>query len=449
MTTVTRQLLIFLGLGLGLLTVTGAQAQEEPKKTEHMGDMSHVQAITIDRGLTEKGAECIACHKDKNPGIIADWKDSRHAHVGVSCIDCHGKEKDSPMAYQCEGIEGTDSYISVLVPPSTCGRCHAREQEQFNESGHFRSYRQIIPKDSLHALVKRHEGQDHPELHNAPNETGCMQCHGTEIKLGEDNRPTQETWPNAGMGNIYPDGSTGDCDSCHTRHAFTLKESRHPRACASCHLGPDHPNIEIFENSKHGQVFLVEGDDWTWDSAPDAWEPGDYRGPTCATCHMSGIGELKTTHNITERLYWNLWAKESRVRNSSDVMSPWYGDGPAGREKMEKVCLSCHSKTHTKNFFEQGDKAVRLYNEAYWKPAKAMKDELAEKGLLKENPWADEFQIAFYHMWHHQGRRARQGALMAGPDYAHWHGFFELQQDIYKLKGIYEKRLETGKIEGY
>jgi hypothetical protein len=50
-------------------------------------------------------------------------------------------------------------------------------------------------------------------------------------------------------------------------------------------------------------------------------------------------------------------------------------------------------------------------------------------------------------LWHHEGRRARQGALMGGPDYAHWHGFFELQQDLYKLEEIYNTRMETGQIE--
>ena len=41
----------------------------------------------------------------------------------------------------------------------------------------------------------------------------------------------------------------------------------------------------------------------------------------------------------------------------------------------------------------------------------------------------------------------RQGAAMGGPDYAHWHGVFEVQQDLYKLKAIAENRLKTGKIE--
>ena len=421
------------------------------------GDLSGVKGIQISRGLTEDGRNCITCHRDVDPGVVADWKNSRHGHVGVSCIDCHAVPSDSPTAIDHEDIFDMDDYdtsllnnnvkISALVPPSTCARCHAAEHEQFENSGHFRSYHQIIPKDNLHALVQVHEGQNLPGLKNAPGETGCMQCHGTEIMLDEDGRPTPETWPNAGMGNIYPDGSTGNCSACHTRHLFSIEEARKPFACASCHLGPDHPDIEIFENSKHGHIYNTQGDDWDWDTAPGAWEPGDYRAPTCATCHMSGIGELQTTHNVTDRLYWNLWAKRSNVRNSSDPMSPLFGDGEEGRARMKQVCNSCHSSLHTNGFFAQGDKAVKLYNVAYYDPALEMLNELKEKGLLKDNPWTDEFQIVFYYLWHHQGRRARQGAMMGAPDYAHWHGFFELQLDMYKLKEIYEKRMASGEIE--
>ncbi len=443
---------LFSGVFLALVAST-AVAQH----STDAGNLSGIKTIEVSRGLTESGRNCISCHRDVDAGIVNDWKNSRHGHVGVSCIDCHAVESDSPMAIQHEGVFDMDEYdtslldrdvhISALVPPSTCARCHAVEHQQFAESGHYRSYHQIIPKDSLHALVQVHEGRNLPGLKTAPDETGCMQCHGTEIKLDDDGRPTPETWPNAGMGNIYPNGSTGNCSACHTRHLFSIAEARKPFACASCHLGPDHPDIEIFENSKHGHIYNTQGDEWEWDTAPGAWEPGDYRGPTCATCHMSGIGELMTTHNITERLYWNAWAKRSEVRNSTDPMSPLQGNGPEGRKKMKEVCNACHSSLHTDGFFAQADKAVRLYNEGYYDPAKAMLDELGEKGLLKENPWTDEFQIVFYHLWHHEGRRARQGALMGAPDYAHWHGFFELQQDLYKLQEIHEKRLATGRIE--
>ena len=65
---------------------------------------------------------------------------------------------------------------------------------------------------------------------------------------------------------------------------------------------------------------------------------------------------------------------------------------------MKQVCKSCHMELHTDNFFKHGGKAVRLYNEGYYKSVKAMLDELKSKGLLKENPWIDEFQITFYHL---------------------------------------------------
>lgn len=407
-----------------------------------------VKTLKINRDLSEEGKACITCHQQVSPGQVADWADSRHAHAGISCIDCHAVPEDAPHASRHANVEDTPVFVSALVSPAVCGRCHVDAKEQFEASGHFRAYRQIIPKDSLHALTQVHEGRSHPEFGDAPNETGCMQCHGTKIMLDEENRPTPETWPNNGMGNVYPDGSTGSCTACHSRHKFSIAEARHPSACASCHLGPDHPNIEIFNNSKHGHIYNAEGrDNYKMDSAPDAWEPGDYRAPTCATCHMSGIGELSVTHNVTERLYWNLWAKYSPVRGSDDMYDIKHGDGPAGREKMKMVCNNCHTSKHTDNFFKQGDKAVMLYNEAYYKPATAMLNELKEKGLLKDNPWGDEFQITYYYLWHHEGRRARQGAMMGAADYAHWHGFFELQQDLYKLEQIHKKRLETGVIE--
>lgn len=434
-------LLFFIVAGLSL----NIQAEDNPSQVST--DMSQVKTISFKRGLSETDKACVSCHQKVQPGIVSDWKDSRHSHVSVGCNDCHQADKSQPDARLHNKGELKNVYITPLVSPAVCGRCHSQEQEQFNQSGHFRSYRQIIPKDSLHALVKVHEGRNNKELGNAPDETGCMQCHGTKIRLDKEGKPSPETWPNMGMGNIYPDGSTGNCAACHTRHKFSIAEARKPAACASCHLGPDHPDIEVYNNSKHGHIFNADGNNWKWDSPPDGWEPGDYRAPTCATCHMSGIGELNTTHNINERLYWNLWAKVSKVRNSDDVMSPLLGNGPEGRKKMEQVCSSCHSTTHTKGFFKQGDKAVKLYNVEYYTPAKAMLDELKSKGLLKDNPWTDEFQITFYHLWHHEGRRARHGAMMGAPDYAHWHGFFELQQDLYKLKAIHQKRLETGKIE--
>ena len=65
---------------------------------ESVGDINLVKKVKIDRNLTSLAASCVQCHAQKTPGIVNDWRNSRHAHVGVSCTDCHSVEADSPMA---------------------------------------------------------------------------------------------------------------------------------------------------------------------------------------------------------------------------------------------------------------------------------------------------------------------------------------------------------------
>lgn len=429
----------------------------------NVGNLSSVKTLKVDRGLSKDGKSCIECHAKLTPGHVNDWKESRHGHVGVSCIDCHAVKKDNPMAGQnCDGVKGTNTYVSVLVSPKTCARCHPNEVTEFEHSGHARAALQVRSKKGMQALMHKFEGRNHPKLSGAPEATGCMQCHGSIIKV-KNGRPTADTWPNYGIGNVYPDGGVGNCKSCHSGHKFSIEEARKPAACASCHLGPDHPDIEIYNNSMHGHIFNTEGNSWKYDSAPDAWEPGDYRAPTCATCHMSGIGNLKSTHNVSRRLKWNVWAPISKLRDKGYETAateykktgkitkgnPLAGNpkgSKAGRAEMKQVCKACHVSTHTDNFFKVADQQVELYN-TYAKDAKKMIDELTKKGLMKKDKWADAAFRKWYHIWHHQGRRMRQGALMGAPDYAHWHGVFELQQNIRELQSIYNKRIKTGKIE--
>lgn len=429
----------------------------------HVGDLTGAKTIKIDRDMSKLAASCVECHAKTTPSHVNDWKDSRHGHVGVSCLDCHVVKKDNPMAGQnCDGIKGTDVYVSILVSPKTCSKCHPNEVKEFENSGHARAAFQVKAKPGMQKMMNHYEGKDLKGLHTSPESTGCMQCHGSIIEV-KDGRPTAETWPTYGIGNVYPDGGVGNCKSCHSAHTFSIAESRKPGACASCHLGPDHPDKEIYESSMHGHIFTTEGASWKYDAAPDAWEPGDYRAPTCATCHMSGIGSLKSTHNVSKRLSWNIWAPISIKRDGGNdtAVTEYRKNGKitkgnkaagnlkgsaAGRAEMKQVCKSCHVSTHTENFFTMADKHVELYN-TYAKDAKKMIGELKKKGLMKKDIWSDEAFNTWYHLWHHEGRRMRQGALMGSPDYAHWHGVFEVQQDIRKLKAIYEKRIKTGKIE--
>ena len=71
-----------------------------------------------------------------------------------------------------------------------------------------------------------------------------------------------------------------------------------PEACDQCHLGPDHPQIEIFMESKHGGIYTAHGDEYNWKAAPGTWTPGvdsnvgfTVRGAHRARC--SGRGQVR------------------------------------------------------------------------------------------------------------------------------------------------------------
>ncbi len=433
-------------LAMGMMQVPEAAAGSQEPAMALVSPNLGRKDIVVHRGYSEDAKNCIECHSKKTPGIVENWKTGKMGHATVSCYDCHVVEKDSPMASQCEGLKGTDIYTSPMVSSKTCSRCHPREVEDFLKSGHAKlAGGPTIDDEGMLKLMYHYEGAGELGVpadsgaNHASRAAGCQPCHGAKVELGMDHKPIKNTWP-GGVGTRYPDGSIGTCTVCHTRHQFSVAEARKPEACASCHLGPDHPDIEIYEESKHGQLYHAQGDTWEWESSPDTWEPGDYTAPTCAVCHMSGIGELQSTHNVNERLKWDLMHKTSVIRSGER------GDGEKGDKKMRKVCTSCHSSLHTDIQRSMLDDSVALYNQ-YWDKAVAMKKQLAEKGLLKKDPWDDGYQELMYYLWHHTGRRARQGTAMNGPDYAHWHGFFQVFQVFKDMKNIYNYRVDTNSIE--
>ena len=56
---------------------------------------------------------------------------------------------------------------------------------------------------------------------------------------------------------------------------------------------------------------------------------------------------------------------------------------------------------------------------------------LRDAKKLTPTPFDEEIEWTFYRLWHHEGRRARMGASMQGPDFVQWHGFFEVAENFY------------------
>jgi hydroxylamine dehydrogenase len=89
---------------------------------------------------------------------------------------------------------------------------------------------------------------------------------------------------------------------------------------------------------------------------------------------------------------------------------------------------------------------VADYNDNYYKPMKKLIDELYEKKLLSREKNLDErLEIDMYELWHHEGRRARFGAAMMAPDYAWWHGFYELKKRCMSIEEQAGQLLQSGR----
>jgi cytochrome c553 len=385
---------------------------------------------------------CTTCHGNGVlDAIYNDWNNSKHAQVPVTCQDCHGADPTDVDAISHNGYD-----ISVIVSPDDCAVCHDQEAQEFEQSLHSlgaKYYEYLFGKQVLPYLESLIEGgyiiRENENITHAATLRGCQSCHGTNMTGKSTDDYT--VWPNNGIGRINPDGSMGSCAACHTRHTFSIAEARHPETCGQCHMGPDHPQIEMFMESKHGNIYSAEGDSWNWDVKD--WVAGvDYRAPTCASCHMSGSPGAPKTHDVSARLSWELEPAVSRhTDNIANSLGIGFSDGTdweVKRDRMKAVCNQCHSTTWVDNYYEQADIAVELYAEQY-AYVKGILDDLYADGLITPEPFDEPIEFKFYEFWHHEGRRARMAAFMQAPDYVQWHGFYELLRDREEIEHMAEE----------
>lgn len=500
MTLQTKRYLIgFLGL-LFLASLVLVQAMEIARKREEVGLASGHVAVPA------KSKGCVECHGKSSPGIIDHWKFSTHAKKGVGCVECHQAQKGD-----VDGFTHYGHLIATVVTPKDCGRCHEKETKEFMHSHHAKAGNILASLDNF--LAETVEGSrtpfnphsptpGKPDIHEvngmASASVGCQQCHGSKVALlakdggkitlddlkpddkgqptnlevldriakSEDGRPKfhADTWPNTGIGRLNLDGSLGSCSACHSRHDFSPRRARQPENCGKCHLGPDHPQKEIYEESKHGVAFRDLKDHMNL-NAKD-WVLGqDYsQAPTCATCHMSGHSKNggTITHDPGQRISWTNRPPVSAVLDTDANGKLVTEADPAKRRSlvtfsaeekrtnMKQVCHHCHTPDYVNAFYKQYDDFVVLYNEKFGKPGQSIIAALRKNELLTKTEFDEEIEWTWFYLWHHEGRRARHGASMMAPDYAHWHGMYEVAERFYmqlipQAREITKHAAESGK----
>ena len=415
-----------------------------------------ITKINIPRGISKISMECIECHKETTVNIYQEWGRSKHFRANIGCYECHQANPEDVDAFNHE-----EYYISIIVSPKDCGKCHEKESEEFLNSHHSKAGRIMGSLDNVLAeVVEGNRGmktEGFPDGISAAAVNGCWQCHGSVVKVLKDGTLDPATWPNTGMGRVNPDGTEGSCTACHQRHAFLVSQVRQPENCGKCHQGPDHPQLEIYQLSKHGINYYANKDKMNLDSSK--WVVGeDYSAaPTCATCHMSATAELPVTHNVGLRIKWN--NRPPRIKLAHETDKKWglasaKITGEMRKANMVKVCINCHSDSFVEAFYMQYEAQLQLYDQKWAEPGEKLYKKATEvlKAVKGKEyaKFAQKIDYTWFELWHHEGRIVRHAASMQGPDYTQWHGNYILATHWYgdyipELKEVIEMGKKSDK----
>jgi len=347
--------------------------------------------------------KCAECHRQQTPGVVHEFEMSKHSTRGVNCLDCH-----QPATGQ-EKLDHRGFVIAKHLTSQNCANCHQTEYEQYLRSRHAAPAWAAVggTKDFTPAQIARaeqyHKGAVDRPAHPlvgaegmAAVNKGCFQCHS----VGQPNT----------------DGSIGTCTNCHARHAASVETARNPRACGQCHMGPDHSQIEIYEESKHGILFASQRQHMNLAAASGHVTVQDMPVPTCSTCHMGGLEGITVTHDTSERLSYWLFAPISDRRPNYQL----------AQARMQEVCLKCHTRERIDKYYQDAE-AVIVSTNAKVKESQAVMQKLYDDKLLSaSDPYDQPIKFAAFDLWHYYGRTAKHGAFMGGADFVQWHGYYEM-----------------------
>ena len=381
-------------------------------------------------------AQCIDCHSKVTPNIVSDWKLSKHSQLEVTCISCHG-----------DGHTSAVDVNKVKIPtPDTCATCHQTQVEQYKKGKHSLGWAAMLAMPTIHwQPMQLIEG-----------EKGCGGCHKIGLKKPEEIAQLRQHGSEFGA---------AACDSCHTRHTFSVEEAKQPQACESCHMGFDHPQWEMYSSSKHGVRY---------DLKQKKILPADAAAPTCQTCHMQeGNHEVRTAWGflavrlpLPEDKQWA--ADRATILQALGVLDPQgkptalvdvvkaadlarltQEDWQRERDKMIKTCNQCHSVNFARQQLEAGDEMVKnadhLMAQAILIVAGLYKDGVLPKpanyaypfpNLLTFHDAPTVIEQKLFVMYLEHRMRTFQGTFHASPDYALWYGWSEMQRDLTEIKEL-------------
>ncbi|SPD75977.1 conserved exported hypothetical protein [uncultured Desulfobacterium sp.] len=382
--------------------------------------------------LWAKDTSCQECHIKITPGIIKDFNRSVMS-AEISCSDCHGVEHKSEK--DVEKVE--------LPTIATCEECHP------DQAGQYLSGKHALGLMALEAM---------PYTHMQPKaliqgQKGCGGCHTLGLRDQKARQSENRKYYRYGM----------DCQSCHTRHAFSKKEASEPEACMTCHMGFDHAQWEMYSGSKHGVTYLMNRD----------IDPKNRdRAPKCQICHMpqgnhrvfSAWGFLAVRLPEEDKEWMGFRAtilkalgvldekgqptRRLEIVKNGKVARLTKEEFQSERELFTNVCKQCHTPNFVNENMKNADlmvkEADRLFSEAIEIVAGLYKDGIINKkagapaypDLLAFYDVDTKVESILYEMFMDHRMKTFQGAFHLNYDYSTWYGYAKMVEDLTEIKEL-------------
>ena len=233
--------------------------------------------------------------------------------------------------------------------------------------------------------------------------SGCEQCHA----IGKPN----------------DDGTVGTCTACHSRHTSPpLLWRACPPHAAQCHMGPDHSQIEIYEESKHGIMFAAQERLLNSSSAQVPHHARHVRSDLCHVPH--------DRHQRAEGHARSLGAPLVLPRQRHHGKRPNYvrpGEHEAG-------CTQCHTRATVDRVYYAGGKGGRSLPTQRSSTRRTSstpgvrKDSLYRKAVLQPHRFRLLRPVAL------RRPTSKHGAFMGGADFVQWHGNYPIMQKTIQLE---------------
>jgi DmsE family decaheme c-type cytochrome len=268
---------------------------------------------------------CLLCHEQNGCTEGAQWRRSRHAHCGVTCVDCHVAHYNVPAGTPATTEPATTTMTAPLPVIAVAADQVAADGDKAGDKGYVR------PAKNLPSL----RGTSHHLGAVSPG--SCYRCHTDMRVFQEIAGPHQICGPN-----------NFNCTTCHDPHG-QIKEGTRKDLCLQCHSGT--PTM-AWHSSSHNlngvactdchnphpntRVQQVVGISHTNVARPKRLMMSVQEPESCYKCHpkIFGLTSLPSHHPI----------KEGKMVCSDCHDAHGQREGNLKGENVNLLCYKCHAE---------------------------------------------------------------------------------------------------------